>query len=65
MEKRQNLHGLVKKLADQIVQRLDSDLKRPQPFSQVGRWARGSVNSFVESRRIREITIAIRYSYLI
>ena len=26
------------------------------------RWARGCVNSFVESRRIREITIAIRYS---
>ena len=29
MEKRQNLHGLAKKLADQIVKGLHSDLKRP------------------------------------
>jgi hypothetical protein len=38
--KRQNLHRLARKLADQIVQSLDSDLKRPQPSAKlvVGPW---------------------------
>ena len=30
MEKRQNLQGLARKLADKVVKRLDGDLKQPR-----------------------------------